>query len=252
MNLSLSQSQIKPKHRPHEDTKRGRRLENKLDSDLRRYCFFFFFFWTGTAKGVECCEQWLWLFKWPSFAPVPSFLPTPFLFHLLSPFTKACVPSFSVLLSGLSSGSCFQKLSSDNKPLVWQLHLFLDTHNLFWMGLWSETQIELTTPFRDCWMPSWVLKIKFQWLASLEQSAKEFPNNKCNKMEKIAFSIILLKESIAYVWENYFDKPLWLGIKPSKHASNKRWSLNCFGGGGSCCLWVALSLGIHWLVGFAC
>lgn len=81
-------------------------------------------------------------------------------------------------------------------------------------------------------MPSWVLKIKFQRPASLEQSAKKFPNNKCNKMEKIAFSIILLKESIAYVWENYFDKPLWLGIKPSKHASNKRWSLNCFCGGG--------------------
>lgn len=66
---------------------------------------------------------------------------------------------------------------------------------------------------------------------------KGIHNNKCNKMEKIVFCIILPKESTAYVWENYFDKPLWLGIKPSKHANNKRWSLNCLwrgrAGGGS-------------------
>lgn len=107
---------------------------------------------------------------------VSSCLSIPFfLFNRLLSFITARIPSsFSPFLSALSSGSCFLKLSSDNKPLVWWLHLFLDTHNLFWMGLWRETQIELTTLFRSCWIQALVLKIKFQWLVSFEQSAKEF------------------------------------------------------------------------------
>lgn len=118
----------------------------------------------------------MWLFTALLFCPpfllfIHSLLPL----TLLPPFIRACIPSsFSPFLSALSSGSCFQKLSSDNKPLVWWLHLFLDTHNLFWMGLWRETQIELTTLFRACWIPACILKIKFQWLVSFEQNAKEF------------------------------------------------------------------------------
>lgn len=36
-------------------------------------------------------------------------------------------------------------------------------------------------------------------------------------MEKILFTGIL-EESTVCVWKNYFDKPLWLGIKPPKYA----------------------------------
>lgn len=46
---------------------------------------------------------------------------------------------------------------------------------------------------------------------------KGIQNNKCNKMEKILFTSIL-EESTVGVWENYFDKPLWLRIKPPKDA----------------------------------
>lgn len=36
-------------------------------------------------------------------------------------------------------------------------------------------------------------------------------------MEKILFTSVL-EESPVGVWESYFDKPLWWGIKPPKYA----------------------------------
>ena len=120
---------------------------------------------------------------------IPSFL-----FNCHLPFIAAWIPSaFSPFLSALSSGSCFPKLRPDNKPLVWWFHLFLDTHNLFWMGLWRETQIELTTLFRSSWIQALVLKIKFQWLASFEQSAKEFRIISVTRWRKFYSPVFLRK-----------------------------------------------------------
>ena len=64
---------------------------------------------------------------------------------------------------------------------------------------------------------------------------KGIQNNKCNKMEKILFTSIL-EENTVGVWENYFDKPLRLGIKPPKDAQVTKDSHSTASEGG----WVLL------------
>lgn len=100
---------------------------------------------------------------------LPSFLTYSFIHCSLDSFFFFS-PSLSALVVGVASWSWALIINL----LCGDFHLFLDTHNLFWMGLCRETQIELTTLFRSCWIPALVLKIKFQWLVSLEWSAKEF------------------------------------------------------------------------------
>lgn len=162
--------------------------------------------------------------------PFSSYLSIPFfLFNcLLHSLQPVFLLFFSPFLSALSSGSCFPKLSSDNKPLVWWFHLFLDTHNLFWMGLWRETQIELTTLFRSCWIQALVLKIKFQWLVSFEQSAKEFRIISVTRWRKFYSPVFLRKALYAFGRITLINHFGW-GLSSQSMLTYKRCPLNCLG-----------------------
>lgn len=206
--------------------KRGKQLE--VDVLVCTHNFFLHLNW----HSKESCMMWeitVAFQMFPTLSPILPIYPFPSSF-LTASFIHCSLYSsfFFPFLSALSSGSCFPKLSSDNKPLVWWFHLFLDTHNLFWMGLWRETQIELTTLFRSCWMQALVLKIKFQWRVSFEQSAKEFRIISVTRRRKFYSPVFLRKALYAFGRITLINHFGW-GLNSQSMLTYKRCPLNCLG-----------------------
>lgn len=114
----------------------------------------------------------------------------------LSAFTKARIPSFSALLSVLSSGSCFQQLSSDNKPLVWLTPFILRYTQPVLNGAMEWNSNRISHSFQRTLNTGLSSPNQVSVAGFFEQSAKEFTIISVTRRRKLYSAVFFSRKAL--------------------------------------------------------